>query len=576
MENYIVSARKYRPQTFESVVGQQALTQTLQNAIRQDRLAHAYLFCGPRGVGKTTCARIFAKTINCLNPQNGHDACNECESCRAFNEQRSFNIHELDAASNNSVEDIRQLIDQVRIPPQIGKYSVYIIDEVHMLSAGAFNALLKTLEEPPSYAIFILATTEKHKVLPTILSRCQVYDFNRITVPDTIAYLQKVAANEGIKVSVEALNVVAQKADGGMRDALSIFDQLVAFCGEEITYERTLEVLNVLDTDYYFRLVDQALRHDVTGALLLLNDVLAHGFDAGHFITGLAQHLRDVLVSKDPQTLPLLETADSIRARYAAQAVNCLPVWLFAALDLLNTCDINYRTARNKRLTVELCLVKLCQLGVAQNQPTAVHPQPAAAKQVSSPTTPSQPSQPTSSGQPSASSASATSSQPATPKQAPAMPSIPKMPGVGLGIGLKKPAANTQPAATVQAQEEEPNRPFSADQFRDAWIGLSRTHAEEPRLVQLLENYMPVLTGETSAEVSMPNPWQHDEMRKAMPRLIAELQRTLHNKELNIRVTLAEYDREQMAFTADEKYKLMAESNPALAQLKERLDLVLD
>ena len=374
MENYIVSARKYRPQTFESVVGQQALTQTLQNAIRSNHLAHAYLFCGPRGVGKTTCARIFAKTINCSNPQNGFDACNECESCRAFNEQRSFNIHELDAASNNSVEDIRSLIDQVRVPPQIGKYSVYIIDEVHMLSQGAFNALLKTLEEPPSYAIFILATTEKHKVLPTILSRCQVYDFNRITIPDTIAYLQKVAANEGIKVSEEALNVVAQKADGGMRDALSIFDQLVAFCGNEITYERTIEVLNVLSADYYFRLVDNALQHNVAQTLLIFNDILNHGFDAGHFVTGFAQHLRDVLVSQDPQTLPLLETGESLRVRYGQQAQRCHPVWIFMALDILNTCDINYRTARNKRLTVELALVKLCQLGVAQQVPQTVTP----------------------------------------------------------------------------------------------------------------------------------------------------------------------------------------------------------
>ena len=562
MNDYIVSARKYRPQTFESVVGQQALTQTLQNAIRQDRLAHAYLFCGPRGVGKTTCARIFAKTINCLNPQNGHDACNECESCKAFNEQRSFNIHELDAASNNSVEDIRNLIDQVRVPPQIGKYSVYIIDEVHMLSAGAFNALLKTLEEPPSYAIFILATTEKHKVLPTILSRCQVYDFNRITVPDTIAYLQKVAANEGITVSEEALNVVAQKADGGMRDALSIFDQLVAFCGSEITYERTIEVLNVLNADYYFSLVDNALAHNVAGALMLFNDVLNHGFDAGHFVTGFAQHLRDVLVSKDPITLPLLETGDSIRARYAEQAKRCHPVWLFMALDILNTCDINYRTARNKRLTVELALVKLCQLGV---QATVTQTAQPAAK----------PAAPTAAPKPEAPKAA----EPAAPQAEAPKPaaSAPKIPKLGLGLGPKKePNGNDQTPAAQAATQEETNRPFTADQLRDAWVGLAASHKEELRLKELIENYIPHLTDESTAEIQMPNPWQMDEMRKAMPKLIVQLRKTLHNSQLTIHVTQAEYKREQMAFTAEEKYALMVEQNPALAQLKERLDLQID
>ncbi len=571
MSDYIVSARKYRPQTFESVVGQQALTQTLQNAIRQNRLAHAYLFCGPRGVGKTTCARIFAKTINCLNPQNGYDACNECESCKAFNEQRSFNIHELDAASNNSVEDIRSLIDQVRIPPQIGKYSVYIIDEVHMLSAGAFNALLKTLEEPPSYAIFILATTEKHKVIPTILSRCQVYDFNRITVPDTIAYLQKVAANEGITVSEEALNVVAQKADGGMRDALSIFDQLVAFCGNNITYEQTIAVLNVLNADYYFNLVDAALQHDVTKALLLFNDVLNHGFDAGHFVTGFAQHLRDVLVSKDPQTLQLLETSEAIRQRYALQAQHCSPVWLFQALDLLNTCDINYRTARNKRLTVELALVKLCQLGVLQ-------------------TVPSQLSQPRPSSQPGASSrqtggaASAEKGNPAPAApaaQAPQpAPSIPKMPKIGLGLGLKKEEkpeiTNQQSPITNTPPQEESNRPFTADQLRDAWVGLAATHKEELRLKQLIESYIPHLTDESTAQIMMPNPWQLQEMKKAMPVLLQQLHRALHNNLLQINIVQEEFNQEQMAFTAEEKYALMAEQNPALVELKETLDLQID
>ena len=565
MENYIVSARKYRPQTFESVVGQQALTQTLQNAIRQNHLAHAYLFCGPRGVGKTTCARIFAKTINCLNPQNGFDACNECESCKAFNEQRSFNIHELDAASNNSVEDIRALIDQVRIPPQIGKYSVYIIDEVHMLSAGAFNALLKTLEEPPSYAIFILATTEKHKVLPTILSRCQVYDFNRITVPDTIAYLQQVAANEGVTASEEALNVVAQKADGGMRDALSIFDQLVAFCGNNITYEQTIAVLNVLNADYYFQLVEAALQHDVTKALLLFNDVLAHGFDAGHFVTGFAQHLRDVLVCRDPQTLPLLETSDAVRARYAEQAKYCQPMWLFMALDILNTCDINYRTARNKRLTVELALVKLCQLGVPQTVTTAAPQKPAAKAAEQKPTANTK--------------ADATPTPTASANTAPAAPAMPKIPKIGLGFGPKKeePAANanTNPDANADTNADA-SAPFTADQLRDAWVGLAQSYKEELRLKQLIENYIPQMIDELTAEIQMPNPWQMTEMRKALPDIMRRLRKVLHNAHLQIQLVQAEYNQEQMAFTAEEKYALMAEQNPDLAQLKERLDLQID
>ena len=575
MENYVVSARKYRPQTFESVVGQQALTQTLQNAIRQNHLAHAYLFCGPRGVGKTTCARIFAKTINCLNPQNGFDACNECESCKAFNEQRSFNIHELDAASNNSVEDIRSLIDQVRIPPQIGKYSVYIIDEVHMLSAGAFNALLKTLEEPPSYAIFILATTEKHKVLPTILSRCQVYDFNRITVPDTIAYLQKVAANEGIAVSEEALNVVAQKADGGMRDALSIFDQLVAFCGNTITYEQTIAVLNVLNADYYFSLVDKALAHDVAGALLLFNDVLNNGFDAGHFVIGFAQHLRDVLVSKDPQTLPLLEIGDSIRARYGEQAKRCHPIWIFQALDILNTCDINYRTARNKRFTVALALIKLCQLGVVQNVPQSAPQTAKTAPRTADPAKPVNPAEPAKPAeQPS------TTSQPSVPTA-----SIPKMPKIGLAFGAKKEEApkenqssttNNQSPMTKTPAQEESNRPFTADQLRDAWVGLAAAHKEELRLKELMEIYAPQLIGEQQAQIVLPNPWQLAEMRKALPNLLRQLRAQLHNEHLSIELIQAEFNQEQMAFTAEEKYALMAEQNPALAQLKETLDLQID
>jgi len=364
MENYIVSARKYRPSTFESVVGQRALTTTLKNAIATQKLAHAYLFCGPRGVGKTTCARIFAKTINCMTPTADGEACNECESCVAFNEQRSYNIHELDAASNNSVDDIRQLVEQVRIPPQIGKYKVYIIDEVHMLSASAFNAFLKTLEEPPRHAIFILATTEKHKILPTILSRCQIYDFNRISVEDTVNHLSYVAAKENITAEPEALNVIAMKADGGMRDALSIFDQVVSFTGGNITYKSVIENLNVLDYEYYFRLTDCFLENRVSDALLLFNDVLNKGFDGSHFITGLSSHCRDLLVSKDAATLPLLEVGASIRQRYQEQAQKCPLQFLYRAMKLCNDCDLNYRASKNKRLLVELTLIQVAQLTI--------------------------------------------------------------------------------------------------------------------------------------------------------------------------------------------------------------------
>ena len=475
---YIVSARKYRPASFETVVGQRALTETLRNAIRSNHLAHAYLFCGPRGVGKTTCARIFAKTINCLTPTADLDACNECESCRAFNEQRSYNIHELDAASNNSVEDIRSLIEQVRIPPQVGKYSVYIIDEVHMLSQGAFNALLKTLEEPPSYAVFILATTEKHKVLPTILSRCQVFDFARMTVNDTVHHLQYVAEQEGIRVEEEALHVVAQKADGGMRDALSIFDQLVTFCGNDITYQQAIEVLNVLDSDYYFRVIDAALSTNVHAALLLFNEILSKGFDGGHFVSGLASHLRDVLVSKDPSTTILLETSDAIRKHFAEQAQKCSPMWIFRALEIINQADINYRTARNKRLTVELMLVKLCTLlmqaapqaapqAVPQVAPqNAVRPQaaPQAAPQVAPQVAPQ---------------AAPQSAPQAAPKAAviPGMPGMPNVPGMPTINGIptipgmpaaqttaqKAASPNNNPTAAQQtepAKEKEPDRPF--------------------------------------------------------------------------------------------------------------------
>jgi DNA polymerase-3 subunit gamma/tau len=362
MENFIVSARKYRPDSFDTVVAQSSITTTLKNAIKNNQLAHAYLFCGPRGVGKTTCARIFAKTINCSNLSPEVEACNACESCKAFNTSRSFNIHELDAASNNSVDDIRVLIDQVRIPPQVGKYSVYIIDEVHMLSSQAFNAFLKTLEEPPKHAIFILATTEKHKIIPTILSRCQIFDFNRIGISDIAGHLEYVAQNEGVNIEKEALNIIAQKADGAMRDALSIFDQIVSFSGKEITYQDVISNLNVLDYDYYFRLVEHFLKNEVPDVLMIFDDILNHGFDGHHFITGLSSHLRNLLVCKDTVTVQLLEVGGEIKERYKVQASVCNSDFLLKALEISNECDMQYKISQNKRLLVELALVRIAQL----------------------------------------------------------------------------------------------------------------------------------------------------------------------------------------------------------------------
>ncbi len=367
MENYIVSARKYRPMTFDSVVGQSSLTTTLKNSISTGKLAHAYLFSGPRGVGKTTCARIFAKTINCLSPQPNGDACENCESCRSFNEQRSLNIHELDAASNNGVDAIRELCNQVNIPPQIGKYKVYIIDEVHMLSSAAFNAFLKTLEEPPSYAIFILATTEKHKLLPTILSRCQIYDFNRMTIDDIMGHLENVAQKEGIKYEKSALNVIAQKADGGMRDALSIFDQVASYCQGDITYKQVISDLNVLDYDYYFNLVDYFLEGAISKIMLTFNEILSKGFEGSYFISGLSTHLRNLLVSKDPSTTVLLETSDDVRQRFADQSSRCDINFLYSAIRKCTDCDIHYKESQNRRLLIEITLIEISQIARGVN-----------------------------------------------------------------------------------------------------------------------------------------------------------------------------------------------------------------
>ncbi len=374
MNEYIVSARKYRPATFDTVVGQRALTTTLLNAIRSGKLAHAYLFCGPRGVGKTTCARIFAKTINCLQPTASGEACQQCDSCLSFDQGRSMNIHELDAASNNSVDDIRELIDQVRIPPQGGRYKVFIIDEVHMLSTAAFNAFLKTLEEPPAYVIFILATTEKHKILPTILSRCQVYDFNRISLQSTVEHLQYVAEKEGVQADPQALHLIARKADGGMRDALSIFDQMASFTQGNITLESTLQNLNMLSSEYYFRLTDHLVQHQVAEAMLLLNEIIGKGFDPGNFVAGFAAHLRNLMVARDAQTLPLLEVAQEEAQQFQAQAARTPLPFVYAALQLCQTCDANYRQSRNKRLMVEITLIQLAQLGQDDTPSSGLRP----------------------------------------------------------------------------------------------------------------------------------------------------------------------------------------------------------
>ena len=552
MENYIVSARKYRPSTFESVVGQHALTTTLKNAIATNKLAHAYLFCGPRGVGKTTCARIFAKTINCMSPTAEGEACNQCESCTAFNEQRSYNIHELDAASNNSVDDIRQLVEQVRIPPQIGKYKVYIIDEVHMLSASAFNAFLKTLEEPPRHAIFILATTEKHKILPTILSRCQIYDFNRISVEDTVAHLAYVASKEGITAEPEALNIIALKADGGMRDALSIFDQVVSFTGGNITYQSVIENLNVLDYEYYFRLTDHFLENKVCDALLLLNDVLNKGFDGSHFITGLSSHFRDLLVSKDPATLPLLEVGASIRQRYQEQAQKCPLPFLYRAMKLCNDCDLNYRASKNKRLLVELTLIQVAQITAEGDDAASGHSPKQAIKPIFTQPAPAQQSQAAPVAprpQASIKSQTAPATTPVTNTAATTTNSVPhttptaillaqgkeekKVPVMkmsGLGVSIKRPKAEEETKSTTtttaqQAAQPEEDYIFNERDVNYYWQEYAgRMPKEQVAIAKRMQNMRVTLLNDTTFEAVVDN----EIVSKEFTAMIPHLQEYLH------------------------------------------------
>ena len=603
MENYIVSARKYRPSTFESVVGQHALTTTLKNAIATNKLAHAYLFCGPRGVGKTTCARIFAKTINCMSPTAEGEACNQCESCTAFNEQRSYNIHELDAASNNSVDDIRQLVEQVRIPPQIGKYKVYIIDEVHMLSASAFNAFLKTLEEPPRHAIFILATTEKHKILPTILSRCQIYDFNRISVEDTVAHLAYVASKEGITAEPEALNIIALKADGGMRDALSIFDQVVSFTGGNITYQSVIENLNVLDYEYYFRLTDHFLENKVCDALLLLNDVLNKGFDGSHFITGLSSHFRDLLVSKDPATLPLLEVGASIRQRYQEQAQKCLLPFLYRAMKLCNDCDLNYRASKNKRLLVELTLIQVAQITAEGDDAASGHSPKQAIKPIFTQPAPAQQSQAAPVAprpQASIKSQTAPATAPVTNTAATTTNSVPhttptaillaqgkeekKVPVMkmsGLGVSIKRPKAEEETKSTTtttaqQAAQPEEDYIFNERDVNYYWQEYAgRMPKEQVAIAKRMQNMRVTLLNDTTFEAVVDNEIVSKEFTAMIPHLQEYLRARLKNRKVTMTVRISAPTEKVHAYGRVEKFQMMVQKNDALLQLKNEFGLEL-
>ena len=583
---YIVSARKYRPSSFDAVVGQQALTTTLKNAVASGKLAHAYLFCGPRGVGKTTCARIFAKVINCTNPTSDGDACGECESCKAFAEQRSLNIFELDAASNNGVEHIKSLMEQTRVPPQVGKYKVFIIDEVHMLSSAAFNAFLKTLEEPPAHVVFILATTEKHKILPTILSRCQVYDFERMTVPNIIAHLKHVADDQGITYEEEALNLIAEKADGGMRDALSIFDQAASFCQGNITYAKVLEDLNVLDVENYFNAIDYALECKVKEEMLLLNGVMEKGFDGGHFITGLASHVRNVLMAADESTLKLIETSDALRKRYAEQAKKCPVKFLYSALKILNECDVKYRQSSNKRLLVELTLIEVAQIlqpdddGVGRgpkkklkslfkNIMAAVQsnsaPQVAGTVQTVLSGTGKNPqiSNPT-----------------ATMKAEAVKPIMPKVSISGIGMSFNNILNGNkgQKTETVVEKKTTETESFTLADLRLQWLSMCNRMEQSKMggMAKRLKNIVPSITDYPNIELVVENEMLKNELIEIKKRLEVTMAKYLHNGNITLSIRLAEQTEKHKILTPKENYEEMLEYSKAFKLLAERLQLELE
>ena len=589
MEEYMVSALKYRPLNFDSVVGQRSLTTTLKNAITSGKLAHAYLFCGPRGVGKTTCARIFAKAINCFDPQEGGEPCGKCESCLSFEQQRSMNIHELDAASNNSVDDIRELCKQVLIPPQTGRYKVFIIDEVHMLSAAAFNAFLKTLEEPPSYVIFILATTEKHKILPTILSRCQVYDFQRMTTQNTIDHLMYVAQKEGYTAEPEALSLIAEKADGGMRDALSIFDQMVSFSAGNLTYDNVCKNLNVLSQEYYFQLVDYFLESKVPECLLLLNDVLQRGFDGGNFIAGLATHMRNLLVSRDAVTLPLLEMSERMRNRYQEQAQRCPIRFVYKVLKLANDCDQAYRTSRNKRLQVEICLIQSAVAAepAGEDDPAPVKTlQPIAKKAATtipsvekapsaSPAAPVPPSvSPTpapvagTAPKPLAATASPIAPESAAPKK------LMKVSFKNFGAGKKtEEKKNEEEVKTVEYLKE----PINEERLGLAWYAFidSLPH-DSVALAQRLKGLQPVVKDDNTALLIVSNQQVQQTVDNLMTQILSTMRQELKNYEFSIVTQLEEIREVTKSYSAPEILKMMKEQNADVGELVSRLQLSFD
>ena len=576
MENYIVSARKYRPNTFATVVGQASITNTLKNAIKNDHIAQAFLFCGPRGVGKTTCARILAKTINCTNVTENYEACDKCPSCLSFNNSSSFNIYELDAASNNSVDDIRSLVDQVRIPPQDGKYKVYIIDEVHMLSASAFNAFLKTLEEPPAYAKFILATTEKHKIIPTILSRCQIFDFKRIKIEDIAHHLAYVADKENIEADKDALHIVAQKADGALRDALSIFDQLVSFAGQHLTYQAVIENLNVLDYDYYFKITDFLLQNDISGSLLLLNDVIEKGFDGQHFIIGLGEHLRNILVCKDIATVNLLEIGENLKERYKEQSARCPVPFLLKSLDIINQSDLNYKISNNKRLSIEIMLMQLCSILNGQNQVESTKSQPIIL--------PKQTPKPVIETIKPAGNKAETNTQPINKNQ-PQKVSSANMSGMQFGSLSIKSITENNKKPLVESLVEEPSAVSESDEkyamsqakFDDLWAEcLLIIKENSPSLYVTLSRNKAVLNGK-NIDLKLDNKLQEDHLKSRKQEILdfIRIKTGIPFLQIETEVCINEIVND-MAYTDKEKFKKMVEKNPDLQKLKDELNLEIE